>query len=907
MVDLLGNGDGNGIGSGIFLPSFDFNVLANYYASGASISESVRVAFIRRQLGSELDPSDIVPPWLQSATSTALDNEIISRLFDSSATINFDDPAVLRAGAEESEDFTKLFALYVGLLRMRELADFATNDARAQTLLPLLDRRFQQHLGEVEDFVRNLSVDDITLLFGDEQSTLKSSLRLAIDPNRAFSHFGSETSTVRDDAIAAITGTETFEIKIDVDGIATHIIAIDLSNVSGTLNEDNIVDYINGELEAVAVGTRFATVRYDENSYGFEIKVGGSETVTLSDTTGAEDAALYIAGTQGSGDFAGAFIAKYDDLSAPDPVEVFRNTIQDEAGDRIIAAAVDSEGNFYTVGTTSGNPGELINVAEDQDVVLRKFNGAGQLLFERLLGAETEASVSALAIDGDDNVIIAGTTPDLLAVDAFGGGYDTFVTKYDSNGVEIFTRQAAPFANDGALALTTDASGNIFVAGHTRGPVSSAATYGGGLDGYVTKISADGTVEYSKQFGDSGDDQASAVAVDGSGNFYLAGEKDGKVVLRKYADSAASQTPVWELELGDLQDNGAVTGLAIGSGGEIYLSGYSSNAALTGTVAQAHSGGLDGFVVKVTDSGASASADFVSYLGTTDTDRLRDIVVDTSGANDRVFVTGDTDGDLGGGGAPASSEAFFLELDDAGATQNTVQFGDDFNLIGRAIDFDATGSNILFRLGLPTGTLQAVEAIEVASLTSARAGQSIKLVVDGDGGHFVSIDADDSFGMLIFHLNQALGDAGRARMGGFGNERFLEIEAFAGHRIEVLSGIAGFDMLAQLGLQEVVLIGPETLEDEEKSSVFGMGLRDDLNLADAEEANEALILLDFALLKIRRAYDFLTGAGDSSSRLPAMSAADAERIANLKTTLATVTSLVQAFQNNLAALIDTDA
>ena len=626
MVDFPGSD-----GSGIFLPSFDYTVLSNYYASGASISQSVAADFIRSQLGNALNEPDVNPPWLQSVSSTTLDGEILARLFDSSPTIDFDDPAVLRAGAEESADFTNLFALYVGLSRMQELADFATNDARAQTLLPLLDRRFQQHLGEAQDFVGNLSVGDITLLFGDEQSTLKSSLRLAIDPDRAFSHFGAETSTVRGDAIAAISGSESFEIEIDVAGIATHIIAIDLSNVSGALSEDNIVAYINSELEAVAVGTRFATIRYDENSYGFEIQVGGSETVTLRDTTGAEDAALYVAGTQGSGDFAGAFIAKYDDLSALAPVEIFRNTIQDGAGDRIIAAAVDGEGNFYTVGTTSGNPGDLINVADAQDVVLRKFDGAGQLLFERLLGAESEANVSALTIDADDNVIIAGTTPDLLSKDAFGGGYDSFVTKYDSNGVEIFTLQAAPFANDGALALTTDATGNIFVAGHTRGAVSSAATYGGGLDGYVTKISADGTVEYSKQFGAAADDQASAVALDGSGNFYVAGEKDGKVVLAKYADSDATQTPVWELELGDIQADGAITGIAVGSGGEIYLSGYSTNDALTGSVAQAHSGGLDGFVIKVADAGASASADFTSYLGTADTDRARDIVIDTSG------------------------------------------------------------------------------------------------------------------------------------------------------------------------------------------------------------------------------------------------------------------------------------
>ena len=61
------------------------------------------------------------------------------------------------------------------------------------------------------------------------------------------------------------------------------------------------------------------------------------------------------------------------------------------------------------------------------------------------------------------------------------------------------------------------------------------------------------------------------------------------------------------------------------------------------------------------------------------------------------------------------------------------------------------------------------------------------------------------------------------------------------------------------------------------------------------------------MLKIRRAYEFLTGADDGSSGLPAISSADAARIADLKATLATVTSLALSFQQNLAALIDTKA
>ena len=83
------------------------------------------------------------------------------------------------------------------------------------------------------------------------------------------------------------------------------------------------------------------------------------------------------------------------------------------------------------------------------------------------LGAKGDASGFAIAIDSNDNVIIAGQVSGTLTTDGYGGGYDTFVTKYDSTGQELFTRQASPYSNDAGLALTIDSSDNIFIAGLT--------------------------------------------------------------------------------------------------------------------------------------------------------------------------------------------------------------------------------------------------------------------------------------------------------------------------------------------------------------------------------------------------------------------------------------------------------
>jgi len=71
---------------------------------------------------------------------------------------------------------------------------------------------------------------------------------------------------------------------------------------------------------------------------------------------------------------------------------------------------IDSQGNSFVVGTTEGDIGGQINGAKTNDVFLSKYSSTGDLLWLRLLGASDEAEAFDIAIDADDNVIIAGKT-----------------------------------------------------------------------------------------------------------------------------------------------------------------------------------------------------------------------------------------------------------------------------------------------------------------------------------------------------------------------------------------------------------------------------------------------------------------------------------------------------------------
>ena len=88
-----------------------------------------------------------------------------------------------------------------------------------------------------------------------------------------------------------------------------------------------------------------------------------------------------------------------------------------------------------------------------------------------------------------------------------------------------FPLETGPF---GLQALAVDVSGNVYAAGR------SEATWGnpinpdsGGQDGFVAKLNNTGGLEWNTFMGSSGSDFLEAIALDGSGNVYVAGMSEG--------------------------------------------------------------------------------------------------------------------------------------------------------------------------------------------------------------------------------------------------------------------------------------------------------------------------------------------------------------------------------------------
>ena len=239
----------------------------------------------------------ILPPW-ELPEPVVTEEELISQILSSQPLIDLDDELFSRDDVDDN--FKDLFAIYKGLLRVGDLTDFALNNSKADNMRPILQSQFDSYVEQIKAYMEPLNFTDITLIEGLRQASTEATLEYPAS-NLTDVHFGQMIATVRDDPVVGITGTETFSILVTRADLTTETVNVDLANVSGTLNVDNIVAEINTQLAAGSgIGTTFGVERYDEFSYGLRVDFSAGESIEM--TPGASEGALFVGGTAGAGD-----------------------------------------------------------------------------------------------------------------------------------------------------------------------------------------------------------------------------------------------------------------------------------------------------------------------------------------------------------------------------------------------------------------------------------------------------------------------------------------------------------------------------------------------------------------------------------------------------------------------------
>lgn len=338
--------------------------------------------------------------------------------------------------------------------------------------------------------------------------------------------------------------------------------------------------------------------------------------------------------------------------------------------------AVDRYGDAYITGRTwstdypVGQPlWDELNGSEDAFVT--KIDSQGKfLIYSTYYGGSGADSAVEIAVNGEGEAAIVGTTTSndlpranpLAGEESFGGGRDVFVAQLNAAGnALLFGTYLGSPGEEYGQGIALDDANAAYVTGTTFSGffphVDSLYPHQGGADAFVTKIDlAKHTIVYSTFLGGSLNDTGLAIAVDSTGQAYLAGDTNSAdfpaAIIQdspsaevyayacklEYDETAYEISQVYGARFGGSADNSG-TGIAVDGQGRAYVAGITDATDFpTQHPMQAeNAGGHDAFVAQLNPAGDALL--YSSYLGGSGFETQVGIAVDLE---ESIYLVGTT-------------------------------------------------------------------------------------------------------------------------------------------------------------------------------------------------------------------------------------------------------------------------
>ncbi len=268
----------------------------------------------------------------------------------------------------------------------------------------------------------------------------------------------------------------------------------------------------------------------DVNSYG-TLYIVGSTTSADSIGNGGGYQPENGGGTDG-------FVAQFDRFGNFEWDSFIGAAGYDEA----TACAADGLGNVIVVGNTNASGflendtiPLLFDYQGNTDAFIAKYNAAGQMVYASYYGGYNADYATDIVVDSLYNAVIAGYTYSSENVSwgsAFQndleGDTDGFALKLDSAGMILWATYFGGPGNDKFTGVTS-VNHDFYFSGITDSLIAYTDTnsfqdqYAGNYDGFVTRLSGDGMLEWFSYIGGEGTDVANGISRDFDGAVYIVG------------------------------------------------------------------------------------------------------------------------------------------------------------------------------------------------------------------------------------------------------------------------------------------------------------------------------------------------------------------------------------------------
>ncbi|WKZ20150.1 MAG: SBBP repeat-containing protein [Candidatus Jettenia sp. CY-1] len=498
------------------------------------------------------------------------------------------------------------------------------------------------------------------LVYGFTVASYDTSKELIIDPLLASTFLGGSGNDYGY-SLAIDTGGNVYVTGHTTDATTDLPTTAGAYDTSHNGSSDAFVSKFNSGLTSLLASTFLGGSSSD---YGISLAIDTEGNIYVTGDT--DDAATDLPTTPGAYDTShngssDAFVSKFNSGLTSLLASTFLGGSSSDYG---ISLAIDTTGNVYVAGYTNDAATDLPTTpgAYDTshngsyDVFVSKFNsGLTSLLASTFLGGSSSDQGFSLAIDTEGNVYMTGHTYDAAtdlpttssAYDtSHNGSWDVFVSKFNSGLTSLL---ASTFlggsSGEWGYSLAIDTEGNVYVAGYTNDAATDLPTtpgaydtsHNGSYDVFVSKFDSGLTnLLASTLLGGSSYDYGKFLAIDMEENIYVTGyTTDATTDLPTTAGAYDTSHNGWYDVFVSKFDSGLTnllastllgdsgnewgTSLAIDTEGNVYVTGYTADAATdlpttAGAYDTSHNGGDDVFVSRF-DSNLSEGTWYIASMG----------------------------------------------------------------------------------------------------------------------------------------------------------------------------------------------------------------------------------------------------------------------------------------------------
>ncbi len=339
-----------------------------------------------------------------------------------------------------------------------------------------------------------------------------------------------------------------------------------------------VVGYTGGSLDGANLGSNDGILRHYNGGRIWGLQFGTRASDVALKVAMDSNGDVYVLGhTSGPLGFQvgsrDSFLAKFDKDGKRVWIRQFGTKNSDEAVD----LAITSNNRIFVLSDEGVN-----------NFVVRRFNSVGSLIKTKSVSGIIGLKPKAIAVDSSNNRVIVLANWNNILVNP-PQGKDIRLFKYNANLDQVWQKNYGTVDNDDAFDVTTDSSDNIYFTLRITGGIL-------GQGGHFVKKSGSGNTLYARRLEPSLAGKSTlprSITTDSNNNIYIAGDTTGSfsgfsnagkrdIVVFKY-NSSGTQQWTSQFDDGDFgsADNDFANDVAVN--GAVYITGSTSGNLLTGS------------------------------------------------------------------------------------------------------------------------------------------------------------------------------------------------------------------------------------------------------------------------------------------------------------------------------------